>query len=313
MAQDWQINCSCVTIASHAFGAPMPPGDGTMKDFSGKTAVVTGAASGIGRALALACAREGMRVIATDVERESLDALARDLSGTGGPAATTQLLDVRDAGAVDALASGTFERFGGVELLFNNAGVLVPRPLWEHSDAEWRWIMDVNVNGVVNGIRAFVPRMLARGMPAHVVNTGSVGGFLAAPMLGAYAASKFAVRALTEALHHDLRRIKACVRVSLLAPGSVRTRIFDADRNRPEGIPEVSGISGRVRSGMRAGSQQVGIEPDEVAALTLEAIRAERFWIFPHPQMLAALPGQAAAIVAQQDPGFQYAQDWGVE
>jgi NAD(P)-dependent dehydrogenase (short-subunit alcohol dehydrogenase family) len=286
---------------------------GNMQDLEGRTAVITGAASGIGRALALACARAGVRVIATDVEREPLEALARELAATGGPEAVTELLDVRDAAAFEMLAERTFGRVGGVELLFNIAGVLVPRPLWEHSDVEWRWLIDVNLTGIMNGIRAFVPRMLARGVPAHVVNTGSMASFFATPMLGAYSALKFAVRALTEALHHDLQQINACVRVSLLAPGAVRTRIMDADRNRPDGAPVVAGASSTVRDSMRTGTQETGIDADVVASLVLEAIRAGRFWIFPHPEMLAPLPEQATAIVAGLAPVFGFGKSWGVE
>ncbi len=284
-----------------------------MQDLNGGTAVITGAASGIGRALALACRRAGVRVIATDVERGALKALAQELAAPGGPEAVTELLDVRDAAAVEALAARSFARWGGVELLFNNAGVMVPRPLWEHGDTEWRWLIDVNLTGIMNGIRAFVPRMLERGVPAHVVNTGSMASFLAAPMLGAYSASKFAVRALTEALHHDLRQIGACVQVSLLAPGAVRTRIFDADRNRPEGTPVIAGASGAVRDHMRSGTQEAGMDPAEVARLVLDAIRAERFWIFPHPEMLAPLPEMTAAIMARRTPEFALGRSWRME
>ncbi len=284
-----------------------------MQDLKGRTAVITGAASGIGRALALACARASVRVVATDIEREPLEGLAGELAAAGGPEALTELLDVRDAAAVEALAARSFTRFGGVELLFNNAGVLVPRPLWEHGDLEWRWLIDVNLTGVMNGIRAFVPRMIARGAEAHVVNTSSMSGFMVAPMLGAYSASKFAVRALTEALHHDLRQADACVHVSLLAPGAVRTRIMDADRNRPDGAPRVAGASSTVRDSMRAGMQEAGINADTVAGVVLAAIRANRFWIFPHPEMLAPLPQQAAAIIAGQAPVFELGKSWGVE
>ncbi|MBM5810420.1 MAG: SDR family NAD(P)-dependent oxidoreductase [Gammaproteobacteria bacterium] len=284
-----------------------------MQDLNGKTAVITGAASGIGRALALACRRAGLRVIATDVERGALDALARELATPGGLAAATEVLDVRDAAAVEALAARCFAGPGGVELLFNNAGVMMTRPLWEHSDVEWRWLIDVNLTGIMNGIRAFVPRMLARGVPAHVVNTGSMASFFAAPMLGAYSASKFAVRALTEALHHDLRQRQACVQVSLLAPGAVKTRIFDADRNSPSGTPPLAGASGAVRDSMRSGTQQTGMDADAVADLVLTAIRAERFWIFPHPEMLAPLPELGAAIVAGQTPEFGLAKSWKLE
>jgi NADP-dependent 3-hydroxy acid dehydrogenase YdfG len=214
-------------------------------------------------------------------------------------------LDVRDAAAVEALAA-SLDANGGVQVLCNNAGVLVPRSVWEHSDAEWRWLFDVNVHGVLNGLRAFVPRMLASGRPAHVVNTSSMGGFLASPMLGAYGATKFAVRALTESLQYDLQARGAKVGVSLLAPGAVKTAIFDARA----GAEADDRLSEGAREMMRQGTAAAGMEPAAIAAEVLFAIREGRYWIFPHAYMVPAIAENAAGIVAGQEPVFDFAKAW---
>jgi NADP-dependent 3-hydroxy acid dehydrogenase YdfG len=272
----------------------------------GQTALVTGAASGIGRALALAFRAAGLHVVGTDVNDEALQALAAAALADGGAARfTVQTLDVRDAAAVEALAA-SLDANGGVQVLCNNAGVLVPRSVWEHSDAEWRWLFDVNVHGVMNGLRAFVPRMLASGEPAHIVNTCSMGGFLASPMLGAYGATKFAVRALTESLQYDLQARDAKVGVSLLAPGAVKTAIFDART----GADADDRVSEGAREMMRQGTAAAGMEPADLATEVLAAIREGRYWVFPHAYMLPAITENAAGIVACREPVFDFAKAW---
>ncbi len=289
---------------------------------AGQTALVTGAASGIGRALALAFRAAGLHVVGTDVNAVALEALAAEALADGAPARfTVQTLDVRDAAAVEALAA-TLDASGGVQVLCNNAGVLVPRSIWEHSDAEWRWLFDVNVHGVMNGLRAFVPRMLASGGPAHIVNTCSMGGFLASPMLGAYGATKFAVRAITEALQYDLQARGAKLGVSLLAPGAVKTAIFDA-RNPSDsasnsaansGANTSTGADDRMSEGaremMRQGTAAAGMEPAAIAAEVLAAISAGRYWVFPHAYMLPAITENAEGIVACREPVFDFAKAW---
>jgi len=281
---------------------------------AGQTALVTGAASGIGRALALAFRAAGLHVVGTDVNAVALEALATEALADGAPARfTVQTLDVRDAAAVEALAV-TLEANGGVQVLCNNAGVLVPRSIWEHSDAEWRWLFDVNVHGVMNGLRAFVPRMLASGGPAHIVNTCSMGGFLASPMLGAYGATKFAVRAITEALQYDLQARGAKLGVSLLAPGAVKTAIFDARNASNSGANTVTGADDRMSEGaremMRQGTAAAGMEPAAIAAEVLAAISAGRYWVFPHAYMLPAITENAEGIVACREPVFDFAKAW---
>ena len=272
----------------------------------GQIAVVTGAASGIGRALALAFRAAGLQVVATDMNASALQALQTAALADGREAQfDTVVLDVRDAAALEALAA-QLETRGGAAVLCNNAGVMVPRTLWEHSDAEWRWLMDVNVNGVMNGLRAFIPRMLARGTPAHVVNTCSMGGFLTSPILGGYSATKFAVRALTESLLYDLQARSANIGVSMLAPGAVNTGIFERRAEAPE---TEDAMTAGAREMMRQGVAKTGSPPAEIANLVLAAINADRYFVFPHPY-LSAITDNAAAIASLQNPRFDWAATW---
>jgi NAD(P)-dependent dehydrogenase (short-subunit alcohol dehydrogenase family) len=270
--------------------------------------LVTGAAGGIGRALALAAAARGMRVVATDIDAAALAPVVTDCLARGAASAEGLALDVRDAAAFEALAADLDARLGGVALLFCNAGVLVPRRLWEQTAREFDWLLDINLKGVANAVRAFLPRMIARGAPGHVVVTGSMGGFIPSPMLAAYSASKAAVWALAETLALDLAAAKSEVKVSLLAPGAVRTRIFEADRHRDAGADALAGAPAAMRDAMIAGTARTGLDPEEVARVTFEAVETGRFWIFPHPQMLAALPERTAAMVAGRDPEFDFAR-----
>lgn len=279
-----------------------------MLELRGRTALVTGAAGGIGRALAHAAAMRGMRVVAADLDAAALAAVVEECRARSAAAAEAVTLDVRDAAALDTLAADIDARFGGCALLFCNAGVLVPRRLWEQTAREFDWLTDINIKGVANTVRAFLPRMLAKGAPGRVVITGSMGGFIPSPMLAAYSASKAAVAAMAETLAIDLAAAKSAVGVSLLAPGAVRTRIFEADRHRDAGAEELTGVPAAMRDAMIAGTAKAGIDPEEVARITFEAVEAGRFWIFPHPQMLAALPERTAAMVEGRDPEFDFAR-----
>lgn len=279
-----------------------------MRDFAGRTALVTGAAGGIGRALAHAAAARGMRVVVADIDAGALTAVLDGCRAQGAAAAEAVTLDVRDAAALEALAAEVCARDGAPALLFCNAGVLVPRRLWEQTSREFDWLLDINVKGVANTVRAFLPTMLSGGAPGRVVITGSMGGFIPSPMLAAYSASKAAVWAMAETLAIDLAAAKSAVGVSLLAPGAVRTRIFEADRHREAGAEALSGVPAAMRDAMIAGTAKAGIDPEEVARITFEAVEAGRFWIFPHPQMLAALPERTAAMVEGRDPEFDFAR-----
>jgi NAD(P)-dependent dehydrogenase (short-subunit alcohol dehydrogenase family) len=251
-----------------------------MEDFAGRVAVVTGAASGIGRGLARHAAREGMHVVLADVEAEALDQAATEVTELGAATLAVRT-DVSREADVQALAAAAYERFGAVHLLCNNAGVFQAGVVWQRTQADWDWVVGVNVWGILHGIRAFVPRLLEQGGDAHIVNTASMAGLISVAYSGPYVVSKFAAAALTECLAHDLRAQEASIGVSCLVPGLVDTRIADSTRNRPDEPPsEVTApdhhfVAGVLREQTSAG----GRHPDEVAAIVFDAVRAGQFWI----------------------------------
>lgn len=266
-----------------------------MKDFVGKTGVVTGAASGIGRALVLRMLEEGMRVVAADVDEAGVEALAQDL-----PDVAAVRCDVTDAASCERLAQAAWDRFGGVHVLCNNAGVIGRfAPLWDQDPDDWRWLFSVNVFGVANVLRAFVPRLLAQDAPAHIVNTASEAAFSARAFVGVYHASKHAVLAISETLAQELEEEGASVRVSVLCPGGVDTRVLDAARNRPDDLSperEEAGAAAALRA--RYGRQlPAAMAPEDVASAVIDGIRNERFYIFSHPEV-AQLAAERAEAVA---------------
>ncbi|MFI8290831.1 SDR family NAD(P)-dependent oxidoreductase [Streptomyces sp. ms191] len=266
--------------------------------FGGRTAVITGASSGIGEGLARHAARLGMRLVLADIAAERLAAVADDLraNGTEVDAVVT---DVADPAAVEALADRAYGRFGTVDLLVNNAGIMTLGYSWEIPAERWDAMLRVNVGGCAHGIRAFVPRMLERGEPAWVVNVSSIGGLLPSPLMAPYSATKFAVLALTESLHHEMRMKDAPVRVSVVTPGAVRSEIFRAARPDPAEAPEVTGFADR----MQALSDEHGLTPREHAERVFEQVAEGRYWVVPQPETLrAALPARTEMIVGQVDP-----------
>jgi len=275
-----------------------------MREFAGKTAVVTGAASGIGRALALRCGREGMAVVVADVDEKGLEETRGQVEALGARVLSVQT-DVSKSAAVEALAAAAEEHFGPVHLLFNNAGVLVTGKAWERSAADWEWVLGVNVMGVVHGVRAFIPRMLAHGEPAHVVNTASVGGLVVGPFLAPYIVSKHAVVALTESLHLELAAEGANVEVSALCPGAVATGITSSERIRPAGLEPAGPLSSAAEEAFSEGLREgiaAGIEPEELASHAFEGIREGRFWILPDPSYKPGLEKRMGSMLTGQDP-----------
>jgi NAD(P)-dependent dehydrogenase (short-subunit alcohol dehydrogenase family) len=275
-----------------------------MDEFEGKVAVVTGAASGIGRALATRFGDEGMKVVMADVERPALEAAAAELGDKlGGDRVMAVPTDVRDDAAVEALAAATFERFGAAHVVCNNAGVGSGGLAWTIPADRWRWIVDVNLVGVANGIRAFVPRMIEQG-EGHVVNTASSAGILTGPGMSPYYATKHAVVALSESLHFDLRLTGTPVGVSVLCPEWVRTNIADSERNRPAEVAESETMS---EPGAREFIQSLidgGLDPADVAGMVFEAISVGRFWIFTHPTTVDHARRRWDAIASGGEPAF---------
>jgi NAD(P)-dependent dehydrogenase (short-subunit alcohol dehydrogenase family) len=264
-----------------------------MQDFGGKVAVITGAGSGIGRALALRAGSLGMRVVASDIEQPRLDetvAAVVAASATSGGTAIGVRTDVSVAADVETLAERAFAEFGAVHLLCNNAGVFSGGLLWERTVADWEWVMGVNLYGIVHAIRSFVPRLLtqgAAGVESHIVNTASMGGLVTNAYSGPYYASKFAAVGVTECLAHDLATVKAPIGVSVLVPSLIATDIGRSERNRQERFvdrlhseptPDAAFVTQMLQD-----STAGGLDADEVATLVFAAVEAGDFYIPTRP------------------------------
>ena len=255
-----------------------------MKQLSGKLAVITGGASGIGLALARRFGAEGCRVLLADIEDEPLRAAVAAL-GQEGIEADGCRTDVADPASVGALAAHARERFGNVHLLFNNAGVSITGPTWMFSSHDWRWVWGVNVWGVVNGIQAFLPGMLAHGEEAHIINTGSLASFMGNGDHAPYCSSKAAVLAISQSLYSEMRALTTKVGVSIVCPGMVATRIHQSWRNRPGGdVPwsERESADPAFRANADA-FQGAGIPPEAIADAACDAVRQDRFYVFAGP------------------------------
>ncbi|AHK28627.1 2-hydroxycyclohexanecarboxyl-CoA dehydrogenase [Rhodococcus opacus PD630] len=259
--------------------------------------VVTGAASGIGAGIARHAHARGMAVILADIDTAALDRLAADLGG----AALTCATDVADSGSVHALADLAYDSFGRVDLLFNNAGIMRAGFLWQLGESDWDATLGVNVTGVVNGIRAFVPRMIDQGGGGRVVNTASVGGFAPGPMMSPYSASKFAVVAITECLQMELSMVGAPVSASVLAPGPVITSVFD----NPFGTVSHPAVD-RMVAQMRDLLGTDGLDADTFAALVFAGIDRGDFWLAPQGEHLDSMVRQhTATILERREPAIR--------
>jgi NAD(P)-dependent dehydrogenase (short-subunit alcohol dehydrogenase family) len=257
-----------------------------MNELEGKVAVVTGAGSGMGRAMAERFAAAGMRVVAADIEQPALEATVAALTNEGATAVGVRT-DVSLASDVEMLAEAAYAELGGVHLLCANAGVFSGGLVWERTVADFEWTMGVNFYGIVHAIRSFVPRMLAAGEPGHVVTTASMGGLVTNAYSGPYYSSKFAAVGLTECLAHDLASIGAPIGVSCLVPSLVATGIGTSWRNRPERFvdrlrpdptPDAEFVDAAIQD-----STASGMPPSDVAELVLDAVRTGRFWIPTKP------------------------------
>ncbi|MBS7690484.1 SDR family NAD(P)-dependent oxidoreductase [Pseudomonas lalucatii] len=268
-----------------------------MSSEQGRVAVITGAASGIGRGLAEYAAGLGMRLVLSDVDEPRLLALCAELQGRGAEAHAC-VADVGDPAQVECLRDFTVARCGGVDLLFNNAGVMQTGHCWEIGHAQWQRMLRVNLDGVINGIRSFVPLLLAQGRPAHVINTASLAGLLSSPLMAPYNVTKQAVVALSETLHYELSQLQASVSVSVLCPGPVASEIMASD--------QVEGVAGAQLNQLLDASIRQGMTPLQLAELVFAAIAEKRFWILPHKFFKPALQRRVQSVLEESNPVFQF-------
>ena len=254
-----------------------------MKEFRNKVAVVTGAASGMGKAVAERLAAEGMRVVLADVEADALAVVEHEFR-TRGSTVLAVRTDVSKAADVEQLAARAVEAFGTVHVLCNNAGVGTGGLAWLQRIADWEWTLGVNLWGVIHGVRTFLPIMLAHGEEGHIVSTASVAGLISGPLQIPYNVSKYGVVALSEGLHRELALVESKIKVSVLCPGFVHTRIMESERNRPAELPllPIGEVEMQYTEMMRA-RVAAGLAPSEVARQVFEAIRDERFYIVTDP------------------------------
>ncbi len=285
-----------------------------MKNFKDKVVVITGGASGLGREIAYEAHKRGMKLVLGDVQHDALERTMEDLRSKGA-SVTGLSCDVRNGAEVQALADAAMEAYGAVHLVFNNAGVGSGGLVWENTEADWEWVLGVNVWGVIHGVRIFTPLMLdcARRDPdyeGHIVNTSSMAGLLCPPVMGVYNVSKHAVVALSETLYHDLNLVDAPIGASVLCPYFVPTGINQSHRNRPDDVkmtqaPTASQLASQAMTDKAVMSGKVTAQ--DVAEIVFKGISDGQFYIFSHPQALGGVAQRMNDIVNQNHPAEPYA------
>jgi NADP-dependent 3-hydroxy acid dehydrogenase YdfG len=289
------------------------------RELQDKVAFVTGGASGMGRAMVMSFAAAGMKVVAADVERSALDALTAELAGANAEVMTLEV-DVGDRDAMEAAAARAEQAFGRIHVLCNNAGVVVGGRIDEMDYRDWDWVTRVNYDGVINGIQAFLPRILAHGEGGHIVNTASGAGHIPVPGLSIYNTTKYAVVGLSETMHTELAPLN--VGVSVLCPGVVKTAIFDSGRNRPESLRRERDTSriafsatGSATEDERARMEEVlatALDPAVVGDMVVDAIRNGDLYIFTHPDIEEAVVRRFDRMRAAFARWRRYRDDHGV-
>ncbi len=273
-----------------------------MRELRGKIAAVTGAASGLGRSMALAFASEGMDLALADVDEVNLSSVQDEVMAKGVRAITLKV-DVSNAQQLEVFRDQTLTRLGGVHVVCNNAGVSPLGAVWENTPADWQWILGVNLWGVIHGVRAFTPHLLQQD-EGHIVNTASVAGLISPPGSGAYNVTKHGVVALSESLYHDLRERNSKVGVSVLCPAYVPTGIVDSERSRPKDLPtSTKSKETLVREAMLRKAVTSGkVSADQVAQAVVAAIKEERFYILTHPRIKGAIQARMEDILNDRAP-----------
>jgi NAD(P)-dependent dehydrogenase (short-subunit alcohol dehydrogenase family) len=273
-----------------------------MKELNGKVAAVTGAASGLGRSMALAFAAEGMDLALADVDEVNLSSVQDEVLAKGVRAITIKV-DVSNAQQLEVFRDQTLTRLGGVHVVCNNAGVSPLGAVWENTPADWQWILGVNLWGVIHGVRAFTPHLMKQD-EGHIVNTASVAGLISPPGSGAYNVTKHGVVALSESLYHDLRERNSKVGVSVLCPAYVPTGIVDSERNRPKDLPTSTKSEATLaREAMLRKAVAAGkVSADQVAQAVIAAIRDERFYILTHARIKGAIQARMEDVLNDRAP-----------
>ena len=277
-----------------------------MKNFTDKVAVVTGGASGIGWAIAQRCAREGMKIVLADVEEKALIKAEEEMKANGADVISVQT-DVSSLEDVEALASKTLETYGAIHLLINNAGV-TPRNFstWRSTMADWKWVLGVNLWGVIHGVQVFMPVMVSQGVECHIINTASIAG-LAGGANGIYSTSKYGVVALSESLYYELAQAESKISVSVFCPYIINTQIINSERNRAadlqnEWSDEGITVKDRERTENLLEMQQQGMPPDEAVECVFSAIKEKRLYIISHPESLERVRIRMENILQRRNP-----------
>jgi len=279
-----------------------------MREFRDRVAVVTGGGSGIGAALCWRWARAGMKVVVADIDLAAAERVSTALEAAEHEAIAAKV-DVSRAAEVEQLALLAYRTYGSVDLLCNNAGIVPSgryRPIWEYPLEDWQWALDVNLMGVVHGIRSFVPRMLEQKTPAHIVNTASVAGLVSGAGSPVYSASKHAVVRATEALYASLRDLGAPIGVTLLCPGLVNTRIYESERNRPQDLRPTGGAAAEVPELQAVAAELYAhaLSPEAVAEQVFDAVNADRLYQITSDRYDDAIRDRADAMLARRNPVF---------
>ena len=268
-------------------------------ELAGQVAVITGAASGLGLALARACARERMKLVLADINEEGLQIAVQELRAI--TPCTALRVDVRDRIQVGNLELLAFETYGGTDVLFNNAGVVAARPVMQTSVADWRWLLEVNLWSVIHGISAFVPRMLARSREGRIVNTASAAGFVSVSTLAAYCVSKHGVVALSESLHQELTTQRARLGVTILCPAFTPTHIAQSERYRPPELTDGGAVTAEIREAQASLEKAVGagrLTAQDVAEAALRGVRERALYVFPHRKILRGIEERMSGVYA---------------
>ena len=275
-----------------------------MKEFIGKVAVITGAANGIGRAIAERCVGEGMKVVLADVDEVGLAKAETELKTAGGTVLGVRT-DVSKRSDVELLARRALDAFGQVHLLFNNAGVGAGGAPWEATWNDWEWVIGVNLWGVIHGVKVFTPLMLAQNTECHIVNTSSAAGLVVGGSSAPYAVTKHGVVALSESLYLSLQQRNSLVKVSVLCPGLVRTNIANAERNRPAELRnEPVAMTPQMQAGLAAFKAAIdaSMPPTQVADVVFDSIKEEQFYILPHPEWTEVIRLQTDKLLRMENP-----------